>query len=54
MGLVVQTSSSCRPRSLSEYWGAVANRGLVSRARGERWTAMAPIVYGSLQRDSAT
>ena len=32
-----------RPRSLSEYWGAVANRGLASRARGERRTAMAPI-----------
>ena len=31
--------------------GSVANRGLVSRAREERRTAMAPIGYGSRQRD---
>ena len=28
------------PRSVSEYWGAVANRDLVSRGRGERRKSM--------------
>ena len=41
-------------RSLSEYWGAVANRGLVSRARGEGRTAMALIVYVLSTKRSAT
>ena len=61
LGIGVQVRLSpgdrnCREvsRSVSEYWGAVANRGLVSRAREERRTAMAPIGYGSRQRDSAT